>query len=425
MSTETIRPMPTKFGVGFVSEKPVQELSEAGYRYEQVGNYHNYHVTAQCWSWPAIPSVFDITKKYVIDGFSPNLNKTLHVGHLRQLALAKSLHCILLCDTVAILGASLGVTSRALKGWEDWTKFVQYNPRVYYDVLLPNDLIDVREPTAEEAEKGLFKSDNSGGDFDLPKFWDGPEGPVIVVRADGRPLYAFYDLAFAKWVGPTHYITGHEQKEHFRSLGLGDKHLPMGLVLGVDGSKLKSRTGDAMLADEVMTLVQDLLKQHNPEKLMNDYQSKRIAWNILCWNFLHAARETNLKFEAEKWIRPDSPGMYITYTYARFLKAIEPFGTCPFNKNVISLCKDELTESDVKLLGLAEQYNFYYNRAIVKMDPAPIANFAHDLARALGAVYDKEKIRNGRDIYREVIRHVLWRLECCMRNLGMVEIDNV
>jgi arginyl-tRNA synthetase len=133
-------------------------------------------------------------------------------------------------------------------------------------------------------------------------------------------LYAFHDLAFAKLVGPTHYITGAEQKEHFASLGLGDKHLPMGLVLGSDGKKLKSRASkegvpaDSPKAEAIMEEVMENLEDSCPDK-------RKLAWNVLAWNFLTVARTQNVKYNPADWTKADAPGLYITYTFARVKKA--------------------------------------------------------------------------------------------------------
>lgn len=413
MSANTIVPMTPKYGVGFTSQSPVAEDLAAGFRLEVIGRFHNYHVTPERWDWPETHPVEH--KPLVIDGFSPNMNKELHVGHLRNLAIARSLKSILRghnATFVALLGCSLGVTESAVEGWKLWTDFVHYHPQVYYDTALPQDLIQTREPTVEEVEKRVIDPNEPGPDWELPKLWDGPNGPVIVIRADGRHLYAYHDLTFAKTVGPTHYITGHEQKGHFASLGLADKHLPMGLVLGPDGKKLSSRNGTAMLAAEAMEAVIAQLGE------MADPQTARqVAWNILAWNFLHASRGTDLKFEVEKWVRPEAPGMYASYTYARVRKALEPLAAGYFHE--VGKRDGTITEDDAKLLGLSEQYIYYHNKAVLAMDPAPIANFAHELARALGAVYEKERIREGRPIFAHVVRHALWRLEHCLTDLGM------
>lgn len=112
LDIESFHPMPLKFGVGFTSPEPIEltkfgvgseNLKQVpiGFRHEHVGQYyHNYHCTKEGWLWPFEysndPWVAQSWKPiYVIDGFSPNLNKQLHVGHLRNLALAASLKDIL------------------------------------------------------------------------------------------------------------------------------------------------------------------------------------------------------------------------------------------------------------------------------------------------------------------------------------------
>lgn len=418
-SLPKISPMPPKYGVGFMAQSALPPELVQGYRLEVVGRFHNYHVTPERWDWPVTTD--HTPRRIVIDGFSPNMNKELHVGHLRNLALARSLKSVLrhLNPTfVALLGCSLGVKKSALEGWKRWTTFTHYHPQVYYDVTLPQDVIETREPTVEEVEKRVIDPNEPGPDFALPRLWDGPNGPVIVIRADGRHLYSFHDLTFAKEVGPTHYITGQEQKEHFANLGLADKHLPMGLVLGDDGKKLKSRDGTALLANDALELVIENLRE-----MPDRNTSLQVAWNVLVWNFLHAARETNLKFEVEKWVRPEAPGMYITYTCARVRKALHPYTSGYYHE--VGKRDGEITEEDAKLLGLSEQMIHYHNKAVEGMDPAPIANFAHDLARALGVAYEKERIREGRPVFVHVIRHALWRLEHCMSDLGMFHVSEV
>jgi len=413
-----MRPMPVKFGVGVTSNEKLPEELAAGYRYEQVAEHHNYHVTADNWAWPL--KYPPITDRLVIDGFSPNLNKSLHIGHLRNLAIANSLNKMLPdAKFVALLGATLGVKLDALDGWRYWTGYLKYNPTEYFDVTLPDDVVKTHP---QKLEAGLPPAEL------VPEVWDGPLGEVIVKRSDGRPLYAYYDLAFKEYVNPTHYITGHEQKEHFASLGLDKKHLPMGLVLGDDNKKLKSRTGDAIPASEVLKMIMDRLHSRaseGEERLGElDIQAK-LAWNILAWNFLHTTREKNLKFEVESWTRPDQGGLYISYTYARALKALNSSPHCLKKLYKEQMAKQLFQETDLSLLGFAEQYNFYLNEAMSRLDPAPIANFAFDLARLIGKAYETEKIRFGRWAFVQSFQHATWRLEMCLANLGMFNVVEV
>lgn len=407
-----LRPIPAKYGVGFMSSEPLPEDLAVGYRYEQAGTHHNYHVTASRYHWPVRYECEE--QQRIIDAFSPNLNKELHIGHMRNLALASSLSRILpKPDTkfVSLLGTSLGVKLKGLQGWDKWTSFVDFHPKVYYDCALPQDVVETRlETDTELRSQGC-------------EVWDGPKGAVIVKKTDGRHLYSFHDLAFASYVGPTHYITGHEQKEHFEALGLGDKHYPMGLVLGDDGKKMKSRDGEAFSAQEAMDMLRENLDETpEPEKL---------AWNVLAWNCLQAKRERNLQFEPQKWTQPDSAGMYITYTYARILSALGD----AWDSNIDSWGMmvgdtplwrpNDPQEIDVKLAGFAEQYHYYLQKSVTDFDPSPLAQFAHDLARMIGRAYHSEQIKGGRDTFRVAIMWASYRLRCCMDKLGLFILHKV
>lgn len=403
---DKIRPIPDGHGVGFCSMEQLAEMT-VGYKEQQAGRYWNYLVTPDCWDWPAQPPK---PKQLVIDGFSPNLNKELHVGHLRNLALANSLSDILNAKMVALLGASLGIKEEAEAKLLEWFDFLGYKPEIYYDTKLP-DCVEFRtetDSTSHELGCGV---------------WDGPKGPVIVVRSDGRKTYAYHDLAFAKTVTPTHYITGAEQSQHFASLGLGDKHLPMGLVLGKTENgwgKLKSRTGDAMSAEEMMQEIVSYLKQGNLQKTkepLSDGDYRKLAWNIVAWNLLHVARTKDVKFEPEKWTRPDEPGLYISYTYARVFHALSAGGS-------INL-KPALTQVDADLMGYSSYLKFYYGRAVETFEAAPIANFAHDLARKLSAAYESERIVGGREAFWHSMQWSVNTLGYCMNLLGMFKLMRV
>ena len=265
---------------------------------------------------------------------------------------------------------------------------------VIHDIILPDDIVPYHPKSDEE---------NS------PMVWDGPLGPVIVKRSDGKSLYTYHDLAFALEVGPTHYLTGHEQKEHFESLGFKNKHLPMGLVLGPDGKKLKSRTGDALPADEVLSLIQN--------KLDETPYPQELAWNIIAWNMLGTARETNIKFNVEHWIDPNAPGMYISYTYARVLSALG-------NSYCENKCHPE-EQIDLQLLGTAGQSVYYYHQAKLNFDPVRIAHYAHQLAMLIANAYHQERINGGRPAFRYAISEAVRTLGQCMSSLTMFALATV
>lgn len=396
-----MRPIPEQYGVGFTSYERKPEYADT-YHEVQEGRYWNYFFTANNFNFPKIE--YKQTTPITIDGFSPNLNKSLHVGHLRQVALACSLTRILYhhtpCRIVSLLGASQGVLSTAVAEYDNWCKFLNYKPELFYDVLQPIDYVECRPAEKKDNEH-----------FDKPptncKIFDGPKGPVIVVRSDGRPTYGFYDLAFAKNVNPTHYITGDEQAGHWAGLGFSSKHLPMGLVLGKDGKKMKSRTGDSPSAKDIINqIVERLDKTPDPDKL---------AWNVVAWNFLHTARAHTVRFDPENWTEPDQPGLYITYTYARLISALGSIEGNPI----------DLIDFDVELLGISSYYAYYEEKAVSGMDSAPLANFAQSLAKKLNVAYHKEKIQGGRQGFQYAVSKTTAVLKHVMVLLGMFPLERV
>ena len=386
------RPLPDHLGVGFTMKTPLKK-DPSSYRYEQVGRYHNYYFTSQKFDWPQLP----IPQPVIVDAFSPNVNKHLHVGHLRNLALAKGYTQIFEgtgSRFVALLGYSLGELAGAVDALNRWLDFVGYHPEVYRDTEIAHQI----------------KLDTFPGELEYQgcEVWQGLKSPVVIRRSDGTTTYACHDLAFAKLVTPTHYLTGSEQREHFENLGLGKKHLPMGLVLDPKtGKKMKSRDGTALSANEAMQLVVGRLDT-TPEP-------KKLAWNVLAWNFLHVGRSKDVKFNIDGWTTPDSPGLYITYTYARLASIFKD--TIP--EEVV------VDEKDLKLLGFCQYLTYAKYCSQVTMDLAPVAEFAHDLARKVGALYHEERIDGGRLSFRWAVYQAMKTIETSMKLLGMSPLERV
>jgi len=368
-----------------------------GYHYEVKAGFHNYHFTAANCKLPGLPP--PPAKQVVLEGFAPNLNKLLHVGHLKNLAEAAALSGILQpCQPVAMLGASLGIMPGALEELHALCNFVGYHPQACFDTDLPARLVPTTAGTGEYAGCQV---------------WQGPLGPVVVLKTNGQPTYAYHDLAYAQTVKPDYYITGCEQQEHFAALGLAAKHLPMGLVLGPDGKKIKSSGGTPLLASAAFDLV---IEQLDPTP-----EAKKLAWNILAYTFLQAAMASNNKFDPVQMTKPTAPGMYLTYTLARIHSALT-HGGLSLNAHEPPAC---LTAGDVRLLGLAAYSEFYLHSAVTAKDPAPLANYLLSLARGLAKVYAQQSIKNGAAGFQFAVSRAYQTLEQGMVLLGLFPLQEV
>jgi arginyl-tRNA synthetase len=367
-----------------------------GYHHEHNAGFHNYHFTAANFKLPPLPPAH--TKPIVLEGFAPNLNKKLHVGHLKNLALANALsHLLQPCQPVAMLGASLGIMHGAPDELQALFDFVGYKPQVCLDTSLPTGLVPTVPGTGEYA--GCM-------------IWQGPKGPVVVLKADGTPTYAYHDLAYARLVKPDYYLTGCEQRGHFDALGLADKHLALGLVLGPDGKKIKSGSGQPLLASEALEMV---IHQLAPTP-----EPKKLAWNILAYSFLKTAMGSNTRFDPVQMTKPTAPGMYLTYTLAKIHSALAKGGV-PLDDNQ----PPSLAETDVKLLGLAAYAGYYQHMAAQAKDPAPLAGYLLSLAKGLAMLYAKQSIKDGASGFQFAVAQAFKTLQKGLVSLGLFPLLEV
>lgn len=335
----------------------------------------------------------------MLEGFAPNLNKKLHVGHLKNLAIANALSRVLQpCQPVALLGASLGVKPGALEELLALFDFVGYHPKITLDTQLPAGLVAAQPGT---------------GAYAGCQVWQGPLGPVVLVKSDGKPTYAHHDLAYAELVKPDWYVTGCEQQGHFAALGLADKHLPMGLVLGADGKKIKSSSGEPLLAEEAFGLVIDQLEP-TPEP-------RKLAWNVLAYGFLQQGLATSSKFDPAEMTKPSAPGMYLSYTLAKAHSALVK-GAVPLDATQAPAC---LTEGDVNLLGLAAYADYYHAQAAREKCLAGLANYLLALAKGLARVYAKQSIRGGPAGFQFAVARAFQALQKGTAALGLFPLHEV
>jgi arginyl-tRNA synthetase len=297
-----------------------------------------------------------------------------------------------------MLGASLGILPGALEELFALFDFVGYHPEVCLDTDLP---------------AGLVATTPGNGEFAGCQVWHGPLGPVVILKANGQPTYAYHDLAYAQLVGPDYYITGSEQAGHFAEVGLAGKHLAMGLVLGPDGKKIKSSAGDALLAVEAFDLV---IGQLDPTP-----EPKKLAWNILAYSFLQKTLASSSKFDPVQMTKPAAPGMYLTYTLAKIHSALA--------RGSIALepvdPPTELADDDVALLGLAAYGDYYHHQAAEALDPAPLANYLLVLAKGLAKVYAKKSIKDGTAGFQFAVAQAFQALQQGMVALGLFPLYEV
>ena len=323
------------------------------------------------------------------------MNKDLHVGHLKNLCIANALVQITEAQPVAMLGVANGVKSGALEKYKQWCELAEYEPKLYFDVELPAPTTALSEGTGEYAGCKML-------------------GSVVVYKSSGASTYAAHDLSFAETVSPDYYLTGGEQKAHFESLGLGNKHLAMGLVLGADAKKMKStikQEGDALNKVSADELVKEIFKVIKPTE-----DPLALVWNVLAWQFNSTTVKKDTIVDVEGWASTTSPGIYISHTNAKISKAL-------------GLAKgsnaEQMTLEDAQLCGYASYYKYFWQKAIEDLEPTYIAQFTLKLAKKLSEVYAKKSIQNGDPGFIFALSYAVSSLQQCMKLLGMKILEKV
>ena len=334
--------------------------------------------------------IFDNHASYTYgDLFSPNLNKHLHLGHLSNLIIAKSLQSLGIIDsTIAILGDTLegAVTKEDALG-----KFNEYCFKFGYEV---EDIFLASEQKLKKSKKILKKGKD---DYEGTKVFEIDEEKIVGKKSDGSTSYFYQDVALAqKLNAPTLYLTGSEQIGHFNSLKKlfpHINHIGLGLVL-VDGKKMSSSNGNVYLMEDVLEIVKS--KFNGDEKL---------AWNVLCGFILKydlpSTKDIKLKDIDNVKL---SQGLYLSYTMARLKSAgMKPHYKPNFNSKILQF----------KLL-----------RAMTMVKPHLLFEELVELCAQINKLYIDNHIKDNEE-NQKMFQPLLDDLECGMNLLGMFEIDKV
>ena len=166
----------------------------------------------------------------------------------------------------------------------------------------------------------VYAEDGSGAPIATNR--DGDPMPMIVQKSDGGYMYSTTDLAAVRQrvtdeeAARVLYVTDAGQAQHFEQVfaisrkagfapdGVSLEHVPFGLVLGEDGKKFKTRSGEVVrlvdLLDEAVTRMLAGMRERAAKVLEEGASSgKANASNMSEAELLAAAKV--LGYERESW----------------------------------------------------------------------------------------------------------------------------
>jgi len=276
--------------------------------------------------------------------------------------------------------------------------------------------------TIEELEaKGLVEIDAGAKCVFLEGFTnkEGKPLPLIVQKSDGGFNYATTDLAAIRYrvnvdkAQRVIYPVGAEQTNHFAQIFQVGKragwitddveffHAPFGLVLGEDGSKLKTRSGEAvrlkdLLDDAIAHARKDLesrLKEEGREETEEfiNHVAQVIGISAVKYADLSQNRNSNYIFSYDKMLAlQGNTAPYMLYAYAR-IQGISRKGGIDF---------DRLGDG-VKII-LQHETEFILAKHLLQMDevisaievdllPNRLCEYLFHLSQKFNQFYDRDR----------------------------------
>lgn len=287
----------------------------------------------------------------------------------------------------------------------------------FYNSMLPEVVADLKE-------MGLLVEDQGAKCVFLEGFTnkDGDPQPLIIQKSDGGFNYATTDLAAiryrinqdqAQWLI---YVTDAGQASHFaqvfqvaRRAGwlpehIKVEHVPFGLVLGAEGKRLKTRSGDTIRLQELLdeaidrarTDLQTRLEQEGRHESPDFIETvaKTIGIGAVKYADLSQNRHSNYVFSFEKMLSlQGNTAPYLIYAYVR-IQGITRKGEIDVTGLVAAshLCLGDETE-----LALAKHLlQFADILALVTQEllPSRLCQYLFELSQKFNQFYDRCPVLN-------------------------------
>ncbi|HRD56046.1 MAG TPA: arginine--tRNA ligase, partial [Parachlamydiaceae bacterium] len=330
-------------------------------------------------------------------------------------------------EVVALQGGE----KNALKAWE---LICDISRKAYQEIY---DLLDIRiqergesfynpmlaDTVKELEEKGLVEISNGAKCIFLEGFKnrEGETLPLMVQKSDGGYNYDTTDMAAIKQRIQKEkgtrliYVTDAGQATHFAMIAKAAEkagyldtekvkvdHVPFGLVLGADGKKFKTRSGETeKLIDLILKAISEakkILSEKNPEMSEDELEpfAKALGIGAIKYADLSCNRTGDYTFSYERMLRFEgNTAAFLMYSYVRIagikrkadvnieeLKAQsqivleEPseislaLHLAQFGEMIQTVAKDLLPNRLTDYLyGLAEKFNAFYRDCQVISSP--------------------------------------------------------
>lgn len=385
-----VKTTPNEFGFNFcVYGSPSNEIlgwaNYWGFKLVESGSYTNIIIN----EITNIGNIFNDVKQYeYIDGFSPNLNKDLHVGHFSNLIIANAFQKLGIGKKfVAIFGDTQEgavETEEALGKYE--THCLNFNYQV--------DEFYFASKMKLQDEKLLTDGTD---EYEGSKIFNFSDDKLVGIKSSGLTTYFYQDVALAEHLNAsTLYLTGIEQDNHFKSLKKlfpHVNHIGLGLVL-LDGKKMSSSEGNVIYMTE---FINNLMSQFN-----NDIH---LVYNIIAGQILKSVPKSNKSIDTKLINNPKiSLGLYLSYTLAHIK-------SCGVKTKKI----DDFVSKELKYNEIKAKFN---------LTPNTLFEALVNHCKYINTLYETHYIKDNQENIK-LFSDLISDLEFGMKKLGMFSVDKV
>jgi arginyl-tRNA synthetase len=275
---------------------------------------------------------------------------------------------------------------------------------------------------------------------------EGDPLPLIVQKTDGGYNYATTDLAAVRYRIQTDkadriiYITDAGQADHFAQVFQVAKlakwipehveitHVPFGLVLGDDGKKIKTRSGEAIKLKELLDEAVDRFRndlesrlaeesrQETPEFIANS--AKIVGLSAVKYSDLSQNRTSNYVFSFDKMLAlQGNTAPYMMYAYVR-VRGISRKGGIDFESlgaNAPIILNEEL---ELTLAKHLLQLGSIVSEVERDLLPNRLCQYLFELSQKFNQFYDKHSVLQAEEPLR-TSRLVLCDLTAKTLQLGL------
>ena len=288
--------------------------------------------------------------------------------------------------------------------------------KIYYE---SDTYLTGKEEVLRGLKEGIFVQDPDGSVWaDLTA--DGLDRKILL-RADGTSVYITQDIGTAKTrfrdypIDRMVYVVGNEQEYHFQVLsilldrlgfefGKGLKHFSYGMVSLPDGSKIKSREGTRVDADDLIQKMVDQAYEVSSslEKMTDMPEEERrevsriVGLGALKYFLLKVDPKKNMLFDPFETINFNgNTGPFIQYTYARIkslLRLATERGVAPLT--AMPSKELSLSEKEVTLIQRLDSFPAVIASAATEMNPGTVCNYVYDLVKEFNQFYHDHSVLN-------------------------------